>query len=436
MKVFTRAILMLLMLLTPAFAEVSVSRPTGGDTVGSPVQFVATATSPCSRGVASMGVYIDNDLKHVETGHSLNTEISLDPGSYNAVIVEWDNCGRATTASRQIKVTGDSGVFVTAPANNSTVSSPANYAATAATTSCPQGVSSMGIYVDNALKYKVGGAKLNTQLALPEGSHSTVVQEWDHCGGSSVAHVAVTVKNSGPGGKSLYHLQANNEWISWGQVGPKYVDCSPSPCENIEFSHSLGIRSPSKSGDATRYTLGGPDGHAPYGDVLFTNTILGQGSTQGIPDNNHTLLPTLHNYTYDTDFYVTNASITQALEFDVSDWVGGQGGMIFGTQCNNLGDHDWDVFDNNTRRWISTGAPCKFLHGWNHLTIQVQREAGNHSLYKSITLNGATHTVNRTYPSPIAHPSWWGVNVNFQMDGDSRQSPNTVYLDNVTLTYW
>ncbi|MGH9615943.1 MAG: hypothetical protein ACRD28_04305 [Acidobacteriaceae bacterium] len=438
-KLLPYTILTLLTFLTvPIFATVSISRPGNGDTVGSPVQFVATAATGCSRGVASMGVYINNDLQRIQTGSSLNASISLSPGSYNAVIVEWDNCGAATTASRSIKVTGQTGVYVTSPANNSTVGSPASFVATAATSSCAQGVSSMGVYVDNALKYKVSGAKLNAQVAMAGGTHSTVVQEWDHCGGSSVAHIAVKVETatSNAKAKTLSRLQANNEWISWGQVGPKYIDCSPSPCEGIEWSHSLGVTSPSKSGNATKFTLGGSHGTAAYGDVLFTNALIGQGSSQGIPDNDHALIPTLHNFTYDTDVYVTNISVTQALEFDVSDWIGNQGGMTFGTECNYLGTKAWDVYDNSVRKWVSTGAPCKMVNGWNHLTIQLERGSGNSTLYKSITLNGTTYTLNRSYASPVAHPSWWGVNVNYQMDGNSKQSPNATYLDNLTLTYW
>lgn len=436
MKTLPYAILIPLVFATSAFAAISISKPTSGDTVGSPVEFVATATTGCSSGVASIGVYVNNDLKHIETGNSLNTAISLTPGSYNAVVQEWDNCGSSTTASRTIKVTGSTGVFVSSPANNSTVGSPASFAATAATSTCAQGVSSMGVYVDNALKYKVGGAKLNTQIAMADGSHSTVVQEWDHCGGSSVAHLAVNVKTSGSGAKTISRLQSNNEWTSFGQVGPYYVDCSPSPCKGIEWSHSLGVQSPSKSGDATRYTVGGPNGYAKFGDALFTNAVLGQGSTQGIPDTDHTLLPTLHNFTYNADFYVTNASITQALEFDVSFWLSDTAGMTFGTECNYLGDHDWDVYDNATKHWASAGVPCKFVNGWNHLTIQLERTSGNGTLYKSITLNGTTYTLNRSYSSPNIHSGWWGVNVNYQMDGNDKQSKNTTYLDNLSLTYW
>ena len=86
MKSFYSAILILVTLATPAFASVTVSSPANGATVSSPVQYVATATtSTCSKGVASMGVYVNNQLIVVQNGTSLNKPVSLAPGKYNTV---------------------------------------------------------------------------------------------------------------------------------------------------------------------------------------------------------------------------------------------------------------------------------------------------------------------------------------------------------------
>ncbi len=192
------------------------------------------------------------------------------------------------------------------------------------------------------------------------------------------------------------------------------------------------ITLPSLSNDATEFTLGGT---TAWGDVLFTAALIGQSAPE-VQDPNHTLLPTLHNYTYDADFYVTNPSITQALEFDISVWMGNTAAMTFGTQCNYLGDKDWDVYDNSQRKWMSAGVPCQFVTGWNHVTLQFQRLPNNTTLYKSITFNGKLYTLNRSYPSVLNHSSWWGVNVNYQIDGNSKQSPNVTYMDNLSVTYW
>ena len=69
------------------------------------------------------------------------------------------------------------------------------------------------------------------------------------------------------------------------------------------------------------------------------------------------------------------------------------------------------------------------------MTIQVQRESDNSLLFQSITLNGVTKTINRHYAPGSAPSSWWGITVNYQMDGDYKQSAYTTYLDNFSFTY-
>ena len=43
----------------------------------------------------------------------------------------------------------------------------------------------MGVYVDNQLQTVVDGDAMNTNVTISDGSHKTVVQEWDNCGGST-----------------------------------------------------------------------------------------------------------------------------------------------------------------------------------------------------------------------------------------------------------
>jgi hypothetical protein len=326
-----------------------------------------------------------------------------------------------------ITVSSQSGVTVTSPANNAQVTSPVNYVASASTSTCSKGVASTGIYVDNVLTYVAQGASLNTQLSLSEGSHDTVVEEWDHCGGAAYTTVNITVAS---GASKFSNLQTNEGWDSWGQLPPAYVDCSP--CSGLSWSTKYGITSPSESGDATQFNTSGT---TPYGVVLWYNPVIGQFSTQGLPDLNHTLVPSLHNFTYDTDVYVTNAAVTQALEFDVAMYMSGIK-MFWGTQCDHLGDGNWDVLNNVSPAWVSTGVHCSLLNGWNHITLQFQRESNNDLLYQSITLNGVTSNINETYAPATAPASWYGITVNYQMDGNYNQAANTTYLDNLTLTYW
>jgi hypothetical protein len=428
MKTFYYAICIIFMLATSAFANVSVSSPSNGAQVGSPVTYIATSTtSTCSKGVASMGVYIDNKLVYVVSGASLNTKLPFDPGKYNTVVEEWDYCGGATFTPVAITVSGQTGVWVTLPANNAQVGSPAHYVATASTTTCSKGVASMGIYVDDKLVYVVGGASLNTGLPLSAGTYNTVVEEWDYCGGATYTPIAIKVR----AGNVLSNLQSSGGWKGWGELPPDYDICS-APCSGVTWSMTQGIQSPSMSGHSTRFSIGGT---TPYADVLWSVPLIGQGSTQGLPDSGHTLLPTLHNFTYDAYFYPTNLGVTQVLEFDISMYFNGIG-LIWGNQCRVAGGNEWDIWDNVSARWVPTGVACNPVNNsWNHVTIQGQRESDNSLLFQSITLNGVTANINQHYAPGTAPGGWWGITVNYQMDGNYKEAANTTFLDNFSFTY-
>jgi hypothetical protein len=231
--------------------------------------------------------------------------------------------------------------------------------------------------------------------------------------------------------KSFYNLQQNSAWGSYGQGPPDFVDCSPSPCDGITYAMKQAVSSPSISGSSTRFDLGGT---AIYSDALFNNHLIGAFSSQGLPDNNKTLVPAYHNFTYDVYFYGTNLELSQAVEFDMNQFFDGLG-FIWGHECRIAGGHEWDVWNNVTAHWTPTGIPCNPVNnGWNHLTIQVQRTADNKLLYQSITLNGVTNQLNQYY-DPGAAPGWYGITINYQMDGNYKQSPYSVYLDQLTFSY-
>jgi len=192
------------------------------------------------------------------------------------------------------------------------------------------------------------------------------------------------------------------------------------------------IANPSLSGNAAVFNLGGT---TPYSDVLFYNQLIGDSSTQGLPDNDQALVPSLHNFTYDAYFYLSDAPHTQAVEFDIN-WFMNSVGITWGTECRLEGGNQWDVWDNVHGKWVPTGFACNPLaNAWNHVTVTAQRGPNNSVIYKSITLNGVTANINQTY-APFSVPSdWYGITVNYQMDGDKNQTAITSYLDNFSFTY-
>ncbi|MFZ0806024.1 MAG: hypothetical protein WAN03_07565 [Candidatus Sulfotelmatobacter sp.] len=414
-----------------AFAGVTVSSPANGSSVGTSVKFVASASTSCSKGVSAMGIYpAPYDLVYTVNSSSMNTSINLSPGTYNVVVEEWDGCGGASTAAVTINVKSSAGVFVTSPANNSTTNGAVNFVATA-TTTCSAGVASMGIYTaPSQLAYVVQGASLNTSLNLSPGTYSTVVEEWDKCGGAATTPVTVTV---GSGGSSFSNLQASGAWTGYAQQPPTYGDCSTCTSKGPGTTWAMyqGVSNPSLSGKATQFNIGG---NMVYTDVLWNNHLIGDLSSQGIPDTNHTLVPTLSNFTYDVYFYGSNLGASQALEFDINQFFNNLG-FTWGHECRIAGGNEWDTWDNVNAKWVPTGIPCYPLENqWNHLTLHVQRTSNNQLLYQSITFNGTTYNLNKT-SGPFSAPGWWGVTVNYQMDGNYAQSPYSVYVDKLTFTY-
>lgn len=204
-----------------ASASVIVSSPSNNSTVNSSVTYTATGTSSCVTGIAAMGVYVNNLLVVKQSGASLNAVVPLGNGYYSTVVQQWDNCGGSDTTPINITVgpgstSTSTGVTVSSPANNSTVKSPAVFAASATTATCPQGLAAMGVYIDNTLQYSTNGPSIQTSLALANGQHQAVIQAWDNCGGAFNTPLLITVGTSPTNGTTGINVSspANNSTVA------------------------------------------------------------------------------------------------------------------------------------------------------------------------------------------------------------------------------
>jgi major membrane immunogen (membrane-anchored lipoprotein) len=418
-----------------AFAGVTISAPTNGANVSSLVQFVASATTSCPKGVAAMGIYPSPyNLAYKVGGAKLNTELSLNPGTYNVVVQEWDNCGGNSTAN--VKITVGSGgqgwVNVSAPANNSNDAQQVQYVASSGT-GCSKGVAAMGVYsAPGNLIYQHSGSSLNAVLNFSPGTYNTTVQEWDNCGGSAKTNVTINVGGGGGGGggngNNFYNLQADGHWQGFGMLPPNYNPCGNcSP--NVTWSMYPHVGSPSQDGNSSQFNVGG---NQAFSDGFWNNHLIGDGGK--IADPNHNIVPQYHNFVYDAYFYANNIGLSQALEFDINQFVGGQS-FIWGTECRIAGGNQWDIWDNQGHKWRPTGVPCyPNNNAWNHVTIKVQRTSDGHLLFQSITLNGKTADLN-IYEWPTS-TSWYGITVNYQQDGNYRQQSYSIWVDKMTFSYW
>jgi hypothetical protein len=185
-----------------------------------------------------------------------------------------------------------------------------------------------------------------------------------------------------------------------------------------------GVVSPSLDGASTQFFLGGS---TPYSDVLWHKTVLNE-SQAAISRN-------VHFFIYDLYFYTDNGAAAQSIEWDVNQFLDGRS-YIFGSQCSYRSKDTWDIWDNANKHWVSTGVSCGALQSntWNHVTLEFERTTDDQLHYIAMTLNGTRHYLDMYYP-PTA-TTWNGVTVNYQMDGDYKQTNYSTWVDKMTLTYW
>ena len=179
------------------------------------------------------------------------------------------------------------------------------------------------------------------------------------------------------------------------------------------------IASPSLSGSSTRFQM--LAGSAPYSGASWF-TYLGN-------------FDTATHFIYDLFFYVDNPSVAQALEFGVGQTVSGSRYRYY-TQCLLVGGQVWRVWNPGSRSWEASNVPCATpeANTWNHLIWEFERDSSGNVIFLNVTLNGVSSPVNIT----VGHDSdsGSGVDAQVQPDVNSKATPYSVWLDNVTLTFW
>ena len=190
------------------------------------------------------------------------------------------------------------------------------------------------------------------------------------------------------------------------------------------YSMTQHIASPSLAGNATQFSIAGS---TPYSDVLWWHTLVGDADVaknQG-----------LHHFVYDLYYYMDDPAAAQSIEFDIDQYVSGRS-LIFGSQCEYLGNDNWDVWDNVNSKWVSTGISCGMpaANSWTHVVLEVERTSDNRLHYISLTLNDVKHSLDWYYDSTST--SWNGMDVNYQMDGNFQQTHYSTWVDKMTLSAW
>ncbi|HLJ86218.1 MAG TPA: Ig-like domain-containing protein [Candidatus Angelobacter sp.] len=409
MKNAIRIVLAALASAVIAQAGVTISSPASGTVTGSPVHFVASASS--SSPITVLRIYVDSMSAYSVSSNKLDTLVPMALGAHNVTVQAWDSTGAVFKSSETVTVKGATtgSVTVSSPANGSTVSSPIPVIASA---NAPHAIKTMQVFLDNKSVFTVNAASLNTSIAASTGAHTLMVQAADSTGATYRQSLVVTVSGTPSNASTKTQIQTMPSWGSCtvcagiGGNGPVAI-----------YSMAQNQSSPSLSGKSAKFSISGP---TPYADAIWYKDLGVANSAK--------------NLKYDLDFYLTTPQFAQSLEFDSNQNTGVRQ-FIYGTQCNVKHGGVWDVWDTAVGTWRHTTVPCAAptAYKWHHLTWEFTR-TDSQITFIALTYDGVKHYINQTYSSRASKSQ--KINVAFQMDGDSAQHPYSVWLDNVTLSYW
>lgn len=429
MKTLPHALLVLVFCTAPAFASVTVSSPSNGETVSSPARFVAAASATtCSRGVASIGVYIDNQLKYVANGASLSSTVALAAGDYNAVVQEWDYCGGVSKASLTIKVSPPTApvaaITVTAPTPGKQVTSPFGLRATGAT--CEgQPVSSMGYSLDGSAQIAgaVSATTLAAQVTAAAGTHVLHVKSWGPDGAACDTDVAVEVVTSAASvipatATPTRNIQTFLNWEAQHDTGTNVAGLATSSSGATSMAAT-----PSISGASRLFKTS----FLNYGGELYWDDFANDSTSQ--------------NWFLDEEIYIASGSTFSNIESDIDQVDASGNTVIMGFQCDHY-NHTWDyAYTNSTGvHWAESRQGCDAqkwaTNSWHHVQIYFSRDNSGNVTYHSVWLDNVQQDIGVTVPSSLSL-GWDKVDgLNFQVDGFGATGSSRVYLDDVTIHRW
>src|SRR4051812_24027808 len=186
------------------------------------------------------------------------------------------------------------------------------------------------------------------------------------------------------------------------------------------------VASPSLTGHAAQLFLGGS---IPYSDALWNWRIASDSSN-------------MRHYIFDTYYYVTNPSAVQGLEFNITSYDHGRG-YTYGFTCSVKSGGVWKISvpDDSTSNmaemhWTSTGISCPAppANKWNHVNFEAERTSSGMIHYISLTVNGSKHYINKTVYARRAPSDWNGLTTHVQLNGDSKQTDYSVWIDRYKVT--
>lgn len=242
------------MLSVAAFAgTISVSSPSNGGTVPSPVHVVASASSTAP--VTSMRVYVDSVSKYLTYSSHMDTYIPLSTGSHYVIVQAWDSTGAVFKSARTITVSGSTSTTPTSGAKTFSnidemsgwehcdACSGANASGPQIPYSMTQGVSSpsmdgkaAGFWVGGTSKY--GSAIWWKQLGANSNVSHFTYDLYFYVKNTAAAFALEFDTNQTTGGKRYVMgtqcgLNYDKQWDVWDSANKHWVKTG-IPCTNVQ----------------------------------------------------------------------------------------------------------------------------------------------------------------------------------------------------------
>lgn len=408
-----------------ASAQVAISSPASGATVGSPVHVVASASS--AHPITAMRIYLDGVSVFLGSAAQIDTSVAAASGSHLLVVQAWDSTGAVFKTSVTITVgtaPTSSQVVVSSPASGATVGSPIHVVASATSTSP---ILAMRIYLDGVSVFLGSTAQIDTSVAAASGSHLLVVQAWDSTGGVFKTPATVTVGAASPAPTPaptpvpsnaivFNEVQQTTGWLTCGACGnPGGTGTPPT------YSMVRGITFPTLSGSSTQFNIGGGTKYAnAYWFLEHPAMSAGISSLR-----------------YEFDIYIPAGmeNAPQAIEFECQQRLNGFL-YNFAWQAAYADGNQWRVFNYNTKIWENVGVPLQRFspNTWHHVVAEYHNNSATHTTYhEALTIDGIRHALSVAHaatPVPVGNEF---TNA-FQLDLNVVPTPFQVFVDNMKIT--
>jgi hypothetical protein len=421
---------------------VSVSSPGNDAAISSTFSLIASSVTCSLQPVAAMGYSFDSGNTTFVYANSINGSVAAPSGAQTLHVKSWGNAGAGCDTDVALNIEGTAsstgGVSVSAPADNSSVSSPFSLDATS--TSCSsQAVGAMGYSLDGSTSTAVVyGTSVSASITAAAGTHVLHVKSWGNAGAGCDTDVNITVSapttsacgsSITPSGGSGPYVPSNAVSVSNIQTFSGWVSLD-DPGTFGSANGAMAMAScPSLSGNArefyTTYTYyGGELYYASFGDDTKSS-----------------------NFVYDGWVYVDGSSGSIAnLEMDMNQVMSNGETAIFGFQCDGWSG-TWDYTENAGTptdpidHWVNSSAACNVKNwaqnAWHHVQVSYARDDSGNVNYQSVWLDGNQQQINATVPSAFALSWAPTLLTNFQVDSVvPGWSSSTVYLDNLTISRW